>query len=596
MSIQPRNLHSILKRLQHHISQRQLLLLLALGAGAGAGLAAQLLKWLIEEIKFLLTYQFDVTRSQWLFLVYPLVGILLSALFIRHVVRDDISHGITRILHALSRRKGHIKSHNTWSSIIASALTIGFGGSVGAESPIVLTGSAIGANIGQLFRFGHKKQMLLIGCGAAAAIAGIFKAPIAGVLFSLEVLMIDLTMASLLPLLLAALTATCVAYAICGANALFHFELTDAFSMAQVPGCILLGVSCGLLALYSTHTMMRIERIFSRINNLYAKVAIGGIILALLIYLFPPLYGEGYDTIGTILDAEKYADVASVMNNSLFYGHPELLLIFLGLTVVLKALATSATNGSGGCGGTFAPSLFLGCLAGYIFCSIWNHFGLLGIHLSERNYALLGMAGLMSGFFHAPLTGVFLIAELTGGYDLFLPLLIVSALSYLTVRLSIPHNIYAIRLARHGALLTHDKDRSVLTLMSLDAVVEKNAPRLTPEMELGQVVQVVSKDEHDDFAVCDSGGHLRGIINLRSIRKIIFRSELYRLYRAEQLMTLPVETLNVNESMTSVMEKFQRAKANTLPVLDDNQTFVGFVSHTRLLESYRQIIQDFSEE
>ncbi|MBR1594584.1 MAG: chloride channel protein [Alloprevotella sp.] len=579
-----------------HTSVRQQQLLLAVATGLCAGLAAQLLKWLIEEIKFLLTSQFDVTRAQWLFLVYPFVGILLSALFIRYVVRDNIAHGITKILYSLSRSKGNIRAHNTWSSLIASALTIGFGGSVGAESPIVLTGSAIGSNLGKIFRFDHKRQMLLIGCGAAAATAGIFKAPIAGVLFALEVLMIDLTMSSLLPLLLAALTATCVAYVVSGTDALFDFHVQSAFSISQVPGTLLLGIVCGLLALYTMRLMARTERVFSRVESLLPKVLFGGAVLAVLIYLFPPLYGEGYDTVQTIIVSGARSDVNTVLNNSLFYGRPELLLLFLGLVILAKPLATSATNGGGGCGGTFAPSLFLGCIAGYVFCCLWNHFGVLGLHLSERNYALLGMAGMMSGFFHAPLTGVFLIAELTGGYDLFLPLMIVSAAAYLTIHIFEPHNIYAVRLARQGNLLTHDKDRSILTLMSLDAIIEKESPRLAPDMELGKMVQAVSRDEHEDFAVTDAAGHLLGIVNLRSVRRFIFRSELYRLYRVEQLMQPPAAELTTTEQMSSVMDKFQRTRAEVLPVLSADRRFVGFVTRTRLLDSYRQILRDFSEE
>lgn len=582
--------------IRKHLSSRQQQLLLAVLTGVCAGIAAQFLKWLIEEIKFLLTNQFDVTRSQWLFLIYPVVGILLTALFVKYIVRDNIGHGITKILYSISRRKGRIERHNTWSSIIASAITIGFGGSVGAESPVVLTGSAIGSNFGKLFHFDHKRQMLLIGCGAAAATAGIFKAPIAGVLFALEVLMIDLTMASLLPLLISALTATCVAYALSGMDAMFDFHIEEAFSMSQVIPSILLGISCGLIALYSTKMMVAVERIFLRFNNLYIKVLIGGVVLALFVYLFPPLYGEGYDTIGIILGAEGNVGVDRVMNNSLFYGHTELLIVMLGFIILLKPIATSATNGGGGCGGTFAPSLLLGCLLGFIFCNLWNQFDIFGITLSGRNYALLGMAGLMSGFFHAPLTGVFLIAELTGGYDLFIPLMIVSALSYLTIHIFEPHNIYAIRLARQGDLLTHDKDSSILTLMSLDAVVERNSPRLMPDMNLGQIVRLVSKDTGETYAVCDGGDTLRGILNLATIRKIIFRSELYSLYTAEQLMQQPAEKLSINENMASVMSKFQKTGAEVLPVVTEENTFVGFVSRTHLLESYRQILKDFSEE
>jgi len=581
---------------KEHLSQRQFLLLLSLVVGIGAALAAQLLKWLIEHIEFLLTYEFDVSKANWLFLVYPVVGILLSALFIKYVVRDDISHGITKILHAISRRQGHIKRHNTWSSLIASAITIGFGGSVGAESPIVLTGSAIGSNLGEAFKLDHKTLMLLIGCGASAAIAGIFKAPIAGVVFTLEVLMIDLTMASLLPLLIASLTATCVAYALSGTEAMFSFQLLNPFNIERVPSSIILGLCCGLLSLYFTRAMNSFEKFFARFSNIYVKVAIGGVVLAVLIYLFPPLYGEGYETINQILNAENAEGVSVVLNNSLFYGHPEYLLLYLGLILLVKVFATTATNGGGGCGGTFAPSLFLGCIAGFCFSHVWNMFDVFGIVLPERNYALLGMAGLMSGVFHAPLTGVFLIAELTGGYDLFIPLMIVSAVSYLTIHIFEPHSIYAMRLARKGQLLTHHKDQAILTLMSLDAIIEKDAPRLDPDTDLGHIVAAVSKEESEDFAVVAANEQFLGLINLKSLRPVIFRTELYRTYNARQLMRQPEQVLTTDEDMQSVMDKFQACRAESLPVLRPNGTFVGFVSRTKLLESYRQMMKDFSAE
>ena len=375
---------------------------------------------------------------------------------------------------------------------MASALTIGFGGSVGAESPIVLTGSAIGSDLGRIFRLDHKTLMLLIGCGASGAVAGIFKAPIAGLVFTLEVLMIDLTMASLLPLLVSCLTATCITYALTGSDAMFAFNLSEPFSVNRVPTSILLGIFCGLISLYFTRTMNAFEKVFVKLKNLYIKLALGGSVLALLIYFFPPLYGEGYATISTLVGMTGNGEAETVLNNSLFYGHPEYLLLFLGLIIVFKVFATTATNGGGGCGGTFAPSLFLGCIGGFVFSRIWNQHELLGIHVPETNYALLGMAGVMSGVFHAPLTGVFLIAELTGGYALFIPLMIVSVASYLTINAFEPHSIYSMRLARNGELLTHHKDRSILTLMTLDAIVDKERPRLTPKMNLGQVVQAVS--------------------------------------------------------------------------------------------------------
>lgn len=579
-----------------HLSKKQFTLILALLVGLGSAIAAQLLKLFIHEIEFMLTSQFDVTHANWLFLIYPVVGIYLTALFIKYIVRDDIGHGVTKILYALSRRQGNIRKHNCWSSVVASALTIGFGGSVGAESPIVLTGSAIGSRLGQIFQLDHKTMMLLIGCGASGAVAGIFKAPIAGLMFTLEVLMVDLTMASLLPLLVSCLTATCITYAWTGMSPMFDFTLNSPFEVNRVPTAVLLGICCGFISLYFTRVMNWFEQVFGRLNNMYKKLALGGLVLALLIYFFPPLYGEGYNTISVLLNSQTEAEANNVLNNSLFYGHPELLLVYLGLIIVFKVFATTATNGGGGCGGTFAPSLFLGCIGGFVFSRLWNVYGLWDISVPETNYALLGMAGVMSGVFHAPLTGVFLIAELTGGYQLFIPLMIVSVASYLTIHAFEKHSIYAMRLARKGELLTHHKDQSILTLMSLDAIIDKERPQLHPDMFLGQIVQAVSTSKSLHFAVVDIKGGMLGVINVNKIRKIIFRSELYRMYKAKQLMQQPEVILYTDDNMQTVMDKFARCDAGTLPVVKSDNTFVGFVSRTRLYASYRQIMKDFSEE
>ena len=593
-SLQDRIVLSISVWTRKHLSAKQFLLILALLVGIGSALAAQVLKLLIHEIEHLLTSQFDVTRANWLFLVYPVVGIFLTALFIKYVVRDDIGHGVTKILYALSRKQGNIRSHNRWSSVIASALTIGFGGSVGAESPIVLTGSAIGSHLGQMFKLDHKTMILLIGCGASGAVAGIFKAPIAGLMFTLEVLMVDLTMASLLPLLVSCLTATCITYAWTGTQPMFNFVLNDPFTVERVPTAVLLGIFCGFISLYFTRVMNSFEQVFGKLGNMYAKLALGGSVLAVLIYCFPSLYGEGYNTISMLLSGGGGAE--AVLNNSLFYGHADWLIVYLCLIILFKVFATTATNGGGGCGGTFAPSLFLGCIGGFVFSRLWNAYGVFDVAVPETNYALLGMAGVMSGVFHAPLTGVFLIAELTGGYDLFLPLMIVSVASSLTIHAFERHSIYAMRLARKGELLTHHKDQSVLTLMSLDAIIDKERPKLRPDMYLGQIVQAISTSKSLHFAVVGLEGSLLGVINVNSIRKIIFRSELYRMYRAEQLMQQPQVTLRTDDSMQTIMEKFARCEAGTLPVLSPDDKYVGFVSRTRLLAAYRQVIKDFSEE
>ncbi len=584
-----------LSSIQSHLSKKQFLLLLSFCVGVLTALAASMLKWFIHTIEYLLTSRFDVTGANWLYLVFPVVGILLCALFIKYVVRDDIGHGVTKILFAISRRQGYIRRHNCWSSVIASGLTIGFGGSVGAESPIVLTGSAIGSTLGKRFDLDHKTLMLLIGCGASGAIAGIFKAPIAGLVFTLEVLMLDLTMASLLPLLVSCLTATCVTYALTGTDAMFSFTLTDRFVVERVPSAIILGIVCGLLSLYFTRTMNRFEQVFGKFKNMYTRLALGGIILSGLIFFFPPLYGEGYNTISLLLSGDTTQTLA-VLDNSLFYGHSEYFLVYLLLIVLVKVFATTATNGGGGCGGTFAPSLFLGCILGFIFAVFWNQHNIFGIHLPIRNYALLGMAGVMSGVFHAPLTGVFLIAELTGGYDLFIPLMIVSASAYLTIHAFEPHSIYSMRLARTGQLLTHNKDHAILTLLSLDAIIDKERPRLSPDMLLGQIVQVVSKSKNIHFAVVDGAGTLLGVVNINSLRNIIFRSELYRSYKASQLMQQPQVLLYAGEAMTDVVHKFESTTSGTLPVVDADHHFIGFVSRTQLYTSYRRLMADFSEE
>ncbi|MCF2635362.1 chloride channel protein [Prevotellamassilia timonensis] len=590
----PRFIREISVFASRHLTPKQLIFTLALLVGIGSAIAAWVLKTLIEEIALLLTSHFDVTSANRLYLVYPVVGIFLCVMFVKFIVRDDISHGVTKILYALSRRQGDIRSHNCWSSVIASSLTIGFGGSVGAESPIVLTGSAIGSLLGRQFRVDHKTMMLLIGCGASGAIAGIFKAPIAGLMFTLEVLMVDLTMASLLPLLVSCLTATCITYTLAGTSPMFSFELTDPFIVRRVPTALLLGVTCGLVSLYFTRVMNSFEQVFGKLRHPAARLALGGMVLAVLIYFFPPLYGEGYGTISLLLSGDAHA--SEVMNNSFFYGHETSLVTYLVLIILVKVFATTATNGGGGCGGTFAPSLFLGCIAGYVFSALWNIQTPFGITVPSTNYALLGMAGVMSGVFHAPMTGVFLIAELTGGYDLFIPLMIVSVCSYITIHTFEPHSIYAMRLARRGELLTHHKDRSVLTLMSLDAIIDKERPLLRPDMYLGQIVQSVSTEKALHFAVVDIKGGLLGIINLNGIRKLIFRSELYRMYRADQLMTRPSIVLRTDDSMTAVMERFSHTSTGTLPVLTPEGTFVGFVSRTRLLAAYRQVLKDFSEE
>ena len=581
------------------IKDKHFILILSFVVGILTALAASLLKFLIEYIKHFLTENFDSTGVNWLYLVYPVVGILLTGLFIRNVVRDDISHGVTKILYAISRRQSRIKRHNTWSSLFASAITIGFGGSVGAEAPIVLTGSAIGSNLGSAFRMEHRTLMLLVGCGAAGAVAGIFKAPIAGLVFTLEVLMIDLTMGSLLPLLVSSVTAATVAYILHGTEAMFEFHMDEPFLMERIPAVLLLGILCGLVALYFTRTMNRIEGVFRRYNNPYIKLLIGGAMLSILIFLFPSLYGEGYDVIHMLLNGTNAADWDKVMDNSIFYGYGNLLLVYLALVVLFKVFATSATNGGGGCGGTFAPSLFLGCIVGFVFSHFCNGYSLAPVisdNIPEKNFALLGMAGMMSGVMHAPLTGIFLIAELTGGYDLFLPLMMVSVSAYLTIMIFEPHSIYSMRLAQKGELVTHHKDKSVLTLMNIESVVETDFEQVRPENDLGEMVKVISKAKRNMFPVVDARGILLGVVMMDDIRNIMFRQELYHRFTVGRFMVVPPARINIDDSMEEVMRKFDETKAWNLPVVDEEGKYKGFLSKSRVLNTYRQTLVDFSED
>ena len=581
------------------IKDKHFILILSFVVGILTALAASLLKFLIEYIKHFLTENFDTTGVNWLYLVYPVIGILLTGLFLRNVVRDDISHGVTKILYAISRRQSRIKRHNTWSSLFASAITIGFGGSVGAEAPIVLTGSAIGSNLGSVFKMEHRTLMVLVGCGAAGAVAGIFKAPIAGLVFTLEVLMIDLTMGSLLPLLVSSVTAATVAYILHGTEAMFEFRMDEPFLMERIPAVLLLGILCGLVSLYFTRAMNRIEGVFRRYSNPYIKLAIGGVMLSILIFMFPSLYGEGYDTIHMLLNGTTAADWDKVMDNSIFYGYGNLLLVYLALVVLFKVFATSATNGGGGCGGTFAPSLFLGCVVGFVFSHFCNGYSLAPLisdNIPEKNFALMGMAGMMSGVMHAPLTGVFLIAELTGGYDLFLPLMMVSVSSYLTIMIFEPHSIYSMRLAQKGELITHHKDKSVLTLMNIESVVETDFQQVHPENDLGEMVKVISKAKRNMFPVVDARGILLGIVVLDDIRNIIFRQELYHRFTVGRFMVVPPARINMDDSMEEVMRKFDETKAWNLPVVDEDGKYKGFLSKSRVLNTYRQTLVDFSED
>ena len=579
-----------------HLSDRQATIILAFFIGFFASVAAFLLHSLIHEIQQLLTSRFHANTFNWMYLMFPVVGIFLTSLFVRYVVKDNISHGITRILYAISSKQSRLKAHNCWTSVVASAITIGFGGSVGAEAPIVLTGSAIGSNLGRFFRMDNKTLMLLVGCGAAAAIAGIFKAPIAGLVFTLEVLMVDLSMASLLPILTAAVTATCFTYVFMGSDSLFSFHLDSGWVVERIPASIILGVVCGLVSLYFIRSMSVCEGIFGRMKqHRWGKLALGGLMLSSLIFLFPVLYGEGYSAINILLNGSSEADWNEVLKNSMFYGNGHLLILFIALVIVTKTFATAATNGGGGCGGTFAPSLFVGAFSGFLFSRLWNMYQV-GTYIPEKNFTLLGMAGVMAGVMHAPLTGIFLIAEITNGYDLFMPLMIVAVSSVMTISIFEPHSIYAMRLAREGKLVTHHTDKSVLTLMSMDSVIERDYTAVDPDMPLGRLVNAISKSHTSFIPVLNAAGSILGEIDITKIRHVMFRAELYNKLTVRQLMQPIAAQVAEGDSMEEVMRKFDLKGTRYLPVVNTAGHITGYISRSRAYSMYRKMVADFSNE
>ncbi|MBQ0034606.1 MAG: chloride channel protein [Bacteroidales bacterium] len=599
--------NSLISWRETNLSEKHLVGVLSLLVGIATALAAWLLKTLIHACQYVVENVMIHGEYTFWYLITPTIGIALAALFVRYIVKDDISHGITKILFAISQRKSIIKAHNMWSSIISSAVTIGFGGSVGAEAPIVLTGAAIGSNLAKAFRLNQRTMMLMIACGAAGAIGGIFKAPIAGLVFTLEVLMIDMTMANIGPLLISSVTATALSYIFSGSEPLFALQQYEAFSVSRLPYYIILGIVCGLVSLYFTRGMNHLEQSFKKkVKSWWVKIAIGGLSLSVLIFIFPPLYGEGYSTITDLLNLNTATDPtaeASLLANSPFewlgisaWGQAHLswiLISYFSLIVLVKIVASVATNGGGGVGGIFAPSLFVGCLTGFVCGRIMN---IIGCNIPESNFALVGMAGLMSGVMHAPLTGIFLIAELTGGYHLFMPLMTVSVVSYLVIRAFEPHSLYAMRLAQKGELITHNKDRSVLTLLKMDNVLETDLSTLFPEMTLGELCKVIAESHRNIFPVIDHEGRLMGILLLDEVRNIMFQPRLYDRFTVSQLMTSPQAILSHDMAMEKVMEIFEDTGAWNLPVVDSDRRYLGFVSKSKIFNSYRRVLVHFSQE
>ena len=558
------------------------LLVLSVLTGILCGLAAVLLKTAIHSIQLGLD-RFIPEGNRWPYLVLPGVGMLLSLLIVRYWVRDNIGHGVTKVLQAVSKNESKIKKHNCWSSLVTSALTIGFGGSVGAEAPIVYTGAAIGSNLARYSGMSYRGMTLLLGCGAAGAIAGIFNAPLAAVLFTLEILLFNLSMSGILPLLLSSISATLISYLCLGTESPFTASILP-FSMRNVPFYLLLGVFCGLGSLYFTRVTLEMEDRLGKVKNPYLRWLISALALGVLIFLFPPLHGEGYNFITTLLNGE----------NAMQLDAPWLVPVFFFLVLLFKVFSMTFTNAGGGVGGTFGPTLFMGAIAGFVLATTVNLIHPEAVPVS--NFVLVGMAGLMAGVMQAPLTAIFLIAEISGGYALLVPLILTSAISYGFTRIFEKYSIYTKRTAAAGELLTHDSDQAVLTLMKTGSLLETDFHTVRIDAPLRELVEAVSASERTLFPVLDSRGRFQGFVSLADIRKDMFRPELYDTRHVYNYMRTAPEYVRADEPMDSVMRKFEKTGAWNLPVVTGDRTYVGFLSRSKIFNAYREELKAFSQE
>lgn len=574
------------------ITEKNFIYLLSLFIGLLTGFAALTLKNLIHFVEIKITKWVTVDSISYWYLIYPMIGIFLTVLFVKYIVKDNIGHGVAKILFSISRKNSKLKPHNSYSSMIASSLTIGLGGSVGAEAPIVLTGASIGSNLARIFKLNYKYVTLMVGCGAAGAIAGIFNAPIAGIVFTLEVLMIDLTMAYLVPLLISAVSATALTYFFMGEGVLMQFTNVSPFQISNIWFYILLGIFTGFLGFYFTRSAMYLESKFAAIKNWVVRLLIGGFVLGLLIFIFPPLWGEGYTSIITIFSGAG----KSLLNNSLFFewkNNPYVLLTFLAAILIFKVFAMSATTGSGGIGGIFAPTLFLGAVGGFFLVKLLNTFYKLG--LPEDNFALAGMAGMMAAVMHAPLTGIFLTVEITKGYGMFVPLIITATVAYLTIMRFEPHSVYTKRLAQSGELMTHHKDKAVLLLMELKQLIETDFEILLPNATLRDLVKAISRSDRNLFPVVDENGVLKGMVKLSEVKNLIFEPDLYDSVKVKDIMYMPEFFISPYDSMETVAEKFESSGRYNLAVID-NGKYLGFISRAVVFSKYRKTLQNVSNE
>lgn len=579
--------------LTRRLSTSQMLMVLAVVVGVLAGLGTYVFEMLLAAIKFCLVNWFPVDRAHFLYFIYPGVGIVLATLFVRYIVRDNISEGVTRVLYAMSRKGSRIASHNCWTSVVGGATTIGFGGSVGPEAPIVLTGAAIGSNVARLTRLNYKHSTLLLCCGAGAALAAIFKAPITGVMFVLEILMLDLTAGSIVPLLIASITATTMAFLLRGFDPILPVTLkpADAFQPIQVPMFILLGCLCGVMAYYFTTVNSKVGLLFQRFDRQYKKWIAGALVLGVLIFIFPPLYGEGYEGFSSLMNG----NAQELFDNSLFYAFRDIdwvVILFILATMFFKVVAMAATNAAGGVGGTFAPSLFVGAFLGAVTALIFNL--IFGWHLSLVSFTLVGMAGVMAGVMNAPLTSIFLIAELSNGYGLFIPLMITACISFALNYWLDPDSIYTKHLRERGELLTTDKDESVCVFLKLDELMETDFMRVKPHFTLGDVVHMIATAHRNIFPVIDNFNRLIGIVQLDDLREDMFKPEKYGT-PISQYMIPPPDTILEHESIRSILPKFEDKHTWMLPVVDKQGHYSGFISKSRILNAYREQLVKISQ-
>lgn len=586
------------RRMFRDIPEREKLLVLSLLVGICSGLAAVLLQSLVHFIQHTLTAHTDSRIGSLLYLVLPGVGMLISLIFIKYFIKDNVGHGVTKVLLAVSRNESRIKPHNMYSSVLASSVTIGFGGSVGAEAPIVYTGAAIGSNFARYAGMSYRNVTVLLGCGAAAAVAGIFKAPLAGVLFTLEILLFNISMTSMMPLLLSAVSATMVASIILGHDHPFECTLTE-FSMVNIPFYIILGLVCGLCALYFLRTTMWMEdKIAHSRRNTYVKWLLCAIGLGLLIWLFPPLYGEGYGVLSVLLNGgELNLDRSSIL--SFLLHSPWGLVAFFLLILLLKVFSMTLTNAGGGVGGTFGPTLFIGGIAGFVVSRSLNLIlATSPLVVPEQNFVLVGMAGLMAGVMQAPMTAIFLIAEISGGYELYIPLIVTSAISFGTTRLFEKYSIYTKRIAQSGDLITHDNDQSALTMMNIKDLVRDKYPRVHLDDTLGKLAEIYAESTASVISVVDEDGRFQGLVNvdIKKIRNMLFKSDMYDSIHVYNIMETPPAVVFIDEKMESVMMKFDKTEAWRLPVLDSDRKYLGFVSKSRILVAYREEIRELSQD